>query len=195
MAAGVCVPLGSIISAFCNVRVTVDENPWQGLEGNMRTAGISLALLAVSLGSTGAQRSPAVSLAGVWKVAEIVAPQGEPNRNPQSTIYIFTARHYSHVSVTSMAPRPNYTGPNVTDAQRVEMWQPFSATSGTYELNGAELTLFPLVAKNPGFMDGHTYMKFEITPEGNDVWMRATQSQLRSFSSSDSNRIRLVRIE
>jgi hypothetical protein len=162
--------------------------------GHMGVTRVAIAL-AVSLASIDAQAPSARSLVGVWKVAEIAAPQGEPNRDPQPTIYIFTARHYSHVSVTSVAPRPNYTGPSVTAEQRVEMWQPFSATSGTYVLNGAELTLYPLVAKNPGFMDGHTFMKFEIIFEGNDVLLRAIQSQARSFASTDSLRIRLVRIE
>ncbi len=161
----------------------------------MPTVRIGAAALALTLGSIELQSQPANPLVGVWKVAEIVSPQGEKNPNPQPTIYIFTARHYSHVSVTSTKPRPNYTGPNVTDAQRLEMWQPFSATAGTYEVRGDALTIRPLVAKNPGFMDGGTFMTFDLTREGNDIWIRATQSQMRSISSTDANRVRLVRLE
>lgn len=157
----------------------------------MRTGAAALALV---LGSSAFQ-GEAHPLVGVWKVAEIASPQGNGNSNPQPTVYIFTARHYSHVSVTSATPRPNYTGPAVTDAQRVEMWQPFSATAGTYEVRGETLTMRPLVAKNPGFMAGGTFMTFDFVQEGRDIWIQPTRSQLRSFSSADANRVRLVRLE
>jgi hypothetical protein len=76
----------------------------------MRTVWIGAAVLAVILASIGLQSQSAHPLVGVWKVAEIVSPKGEKDSNPQPTIYIFTTRHYSHVSVTSTKPRPNYTG-------------------------------------------------------------------------------------
>ena len=101
----------------------------------------------------GTQGPPqANSLVGAWRVAEMISPQGERNANPQPTIYIFTARHYSHVSVTSAAPRPSYAGPDMTDAQRVAMWEPFTATAGTYEVRPGEFTIRPVVAKNPAAM-------------------------------------------
>ena len=87
---------------------------------------------ALILASTRLESQPAIRLTGVWKVAEIVPPTGAPLSNPQPTMYLFTSRHYSHVSVTSPTPRPNHTGPNLTEKQRLEMWEPFSATAGTY---------------------------------------------------------------
>ena len=151
--------------------------------------------LAATLAPVVGEGQPAGTLVGVWRVAEIASPQGATNTSPQPTLYIFTARHYSHVSVTSSAPRPHYTGPAVTDAQRVQMWQPFSATAGTYELKGSQLTLRPMVAKNPGFMGADSFMTLELTWDGNDVWIRPTQSDRRSLSSSEGNRVRLSRLE
>jgi hypothetical protein len=114
----------------------------------MRMVWIGAAVLILALASIGLESQIANPLVGVWKVTEIVSPNGEKNSNPQPTIYIFTTRHYSHTSVTSTKPRPNYTGQNVTDAQRLEMWQPFTATAGTYDLDSNALTIRPLVAKN-----------------------------------------------
>ena len=61
---------------------------------------ISAAAMALGLATMGVQSQSANALIGVWKVAEIEAPQGAANSNPQPTLYVFTARHYSHVSVT-----------------------------------------------------------------------------------------------
>jgi hypothetical protein len=161
----------------------------------MRRAWIVAAAMALSLASTGLEGQSANPLVGVWRVGEIEAPQGEKNTNPQPTLYIFTARHYSHVSVTSSTPRPNYTGPNVTDAQRVEMWQPFSATAGTYEVRGNEFTIRPIVAKNPGFVAGGGFFTFEFTREGKDVWIRASQDGGGPIPRATTNRVKLIRLE
>jgi hypothetical protein len=153
------------------------------------------ALLALTLGSNGLHSQPSNPLVGAWRVAEIVSPSGDKNSNPQPTIYIFTRRHYSHVSVTSAQPRPNYTGPNVSDAQRVEMWQSFSATAGIYDFNANEFTIRPTVAKNPGFMDPGSFTTFELTTESKDIWIRATKANTGSISPTNANRVRLVRLE
>ena len=81
----------------------------------MRTALVCAAVLPLGLASMSVAAQSVNPLVGVWKVAELVSPQGETNPTPQPTLYIFTARHYSHVSVTSKSPLPNYAGPNVTD--------------------------------------------------------------------------------
>ena len=161
----------------------------------MRIVWIGAALLALTLASIGMQSQSSTPLVGAWRVAEIVSPSGEKNSNPQPTIYIFARRHYSHVSVTSAKLRPNYTGPNVTDAQRIEMWQPFSATAGTYDLDANEFTIRPMVAKNPGFMNPESFTTFELTTEGKDTWIRATKADTGPISPTIANRVRLVRLE
>ena len=122
-------------------------------------------------------------------------PQGEKNLSPQPTVYIFTAQHYSHVSVTSAGPRPNHTGPNATESELVEMWQPFSATAGTYEEREGEFTLRPIVAKNPGFMVAGSFMTFELKHEGEDIWIRAKRSNAGPIPPEHAFRVRLIRLE
>ncbi len=158
----------------------------------MKKTLLYAAILVLGLAAAAA---PAPSLVGVWKVTEIVHPQGERNLSPQPTVYTFTARHYSHVSVTSKRPRPNHTGPSATDSERVEMWGPFSATAGTYELGEGEFTVRPIVAKNPGFMVAGSFMTFELTPEGEDIWIRAKRSNTGPIPREHAYRVRLIRLE
>lgn len=99
------------------------------------------------------------------------------------------------MSVTSTKPRPNYTGQNVTDAQRLEMWQPFSATAGTYDVGASEFTIRPMVAKNPGVMEPGSFTTFEVTTEGKDMWIRATKADTGPISPTNANRARLIRLE
>ncbi len=150
-------------------------------------------VLVFSLTWIAAQTRPATPIKGVWRFGEIVNPQGEENPNPEPALYMFTARHYSFVRVR--ARRPTYTGPDVTDAQRVEMWGPYSATSGTYDIRGNVLTIYPVVAKNPSFMTEGKFMRFEVTEEGHDIWIRAIESDAGPISSDIANRVRLVRLE
>ena len=161
----------------------------------MRTACLGVVVLAVALVNTTLESQPVKSIAGAWKVAEIVSPDGQKQSNPQPTIYVFTARHYSHVSVTSPKPRPNYTGPTVTDAQRVEMWQPFTATAGTYEASATQLTIRPMVAKNPGFMEPGRFTTFALRMEGDDLWIHASSSDAGPIPAASANRVRLERLE
>lgn len=134
-------------------------------------------------------------LFGVWEVAEIVAPDGSSNSDPQPTVYTFMSQHYSHVSVTSATPRPFHAGANMTDAQKLEMWEPFSATAGTYDLGEGEFTIRPIVAKNPGFMTEGSFTTFEFTIEDGDLWIRASGSPGGPIPQAFANRVRLVRVE
>jgi hypothetical protein len=52
-----------------------------------------------------------------------------------------------------------------------------------------------MVAKNPGFMDPGSVTTFELTKEGNDLWIQATSSDAGPIASSSANRVRLVRLE
>ncbi len=161
----------------------------------MRTMWIGSMVVALILASTRIESQPAIRLTGVWKVAEIVSPAGVRQSSPQPTMYLFTSRYYSHVSVTSPTPRPNHTGPNLTETQRLEMWEPFSATAGTYEVRGNEFTIRPIVAKNPAFMEPGSFTTFELVAEGNDIWIRASVGPGGPIPQAAANRVRLVRLE
>jgi hypothetical protein len=108
-----------------------------------------------------AQATP--SLQGVWRVTEIVVTgaNAATNKSPQPSVYIFTKQHYSIMSVGGTAARKDFGSPKdparLTDAEkmaRYEVWDAFTANSGTYQVSGSTLTTRPLVAKNPGVMAG-----------------------------------------
>jgi hypothetical protein len=161
----------------------------------MRIAKIACAIVLVSFATVHVDTQTTNRLVGVWRVAEIVPPAGAPVANPQPTMYLFAGRHYSHVSVTSPNPRPNYTGPNISEKQRLEMWEPFSATAGTYEVVKNEFTIRPIVAKNPSFMVPGSFTTFRFDVAGQDIWIRAVRGPEGAIPETGSNRVRLVRLE
>ena len=98
---------------------------------------------------------PRPALQGAWQVVEVTStgPAGATNSSPQPGLYLFTARHYSIISVLTPEPRPGFKDPNnVTGEEALAIWTPLQAQSGTYEVAGGNLDLLPLVAKNPGVM-------------------------------------------
>jgi hypothetical protein len=135
----------------------------------MRRAVI-LALLAGAFPSlSSAQSSPA--LEGAWQVVEVTGPAGVTNRSPQPGLYLFTARHYSIVSVLSQEPRPGFKDPaNVTGEEALANWTPLQAQSGTYAVVSGSLNLLPIVAKNPGVMRaGRKPDVYAFTVEGDSL--------------------------
>ena len=133
------------------------------------------------------------SLEGVWKRVEVVVPEGQPNAGTHTTdvqpsLEIFTKSHYSIVFVQSYAPRPALSD-KPTDAEQLAAFQPFGATSGTYKLDGATLTLTAIVAKSPNGMTGQPNANpIVIEWAGDDVWFTVTNVNGTSYRS------RLVRV-
>ena len=137
----------------------------------MRRAVILALLAGVFPALLAAQAPP--GLQGAWQVVEVTTtgPAGSTNSNPQPGLYLFTARHYSIISVLSQEPRPAFTDPNnVTGEEALAIWTPLQAQSGTYEVVGGSLNLLPLVAKNPGVMrTGRKPDVYAVTVQGNSL--------------------------
>ena len=145
-----------------------------------------------------AQATP--SLQGVWRVAEIVVTgaNAATNKSPQPGLYIFTRQHYSVVTVNGTAPRKDFGAPKdpakLTDAEktaRFDVWDAFTANSGTYQVSGSTVTTRPLVAKNPGVMAGPTAMR-EFRIEGNTLTLIQKSAAGQPVSTTT---IRLTRVE
>lgn len=105
------------------------------------------------------------SIQGAWRVSEIVVTgaNASTNTSPQPGMYVFTKQHYSIVTVNGAAARkdvsPAKDPAKLTDAEKVaryEMWNPFTANSGTYEVKGSTLTTKVIVAKNAAVMTSTT---------------------------------------
>jgi hypothetical protein len=138
-------------------------------------------IAAVSLGVTGAvtvaRAQTAPSLQGVWRVTEVVVTgaNATTDKSPQPGLYIFTKEHYSIMEVQGPGARGQF-GPakdpaKLTDAEKIaryEVWDKFTANSGTYQVSGTTLTTRPLVAKNPSVMTGPS-MTREFRIQGNTL--------------------------
>jgi hypothetical protein len=116
------------------------------------------------------------SLQGAWRVTE-QTPAGQnaqTNRNPQPGLLIFTGKYYSSMSVNSAQPRPDVPADQaqITPAQALATYGPFTANSGTYEVSGNTLTTHPLVAKNPAAMRGPLTYSFKV--DGNTLTLTTT---------------------
>ena len=121
------------------------------------------------------QSKPSATVQGVWRVAEVVTtgPGASTNSKPQPGLYIFTAKHYSIVKVDADNPRPNEPQ-DVAKASASELiaaWNPFTGQTGTYELDGGNLTVRPLAAKNPTVMASGSFTTYSYKLDGDTLML------------------------
>jgi hypothetical protein len=143
-----------------------------------------------------AQSAP--SLQGAWRVTEVVVTgaNASTNTSPQPSLYVFTRQHYSILSVGGTTPRKGAAPKDpakLTDAEKIaqyELWNPFTANSGTYQITGSTLTTRPLVAKNPGVMGGTQTREFKMDGSTLTLIQKSAAGQPAS-----ETRIKLTRVE
>jgi hypothetical protein len=109
--------------------------------------------------SAGTKPSP---IEGVWKLASSVqtGATAAANPHPLPNLYIYKAGYYAFLTQDGASPSvprvllaPAKDAANLTDAEklaRYEHWAPGAAQTGRYEMKGATLYRYPLVAKNQG---------------------------------------------
>ena len=125
----------------------------------------SSALLCLALGASPdpAQAQGSPELAGGWIVTSWTSPDGEVNSEPQRGLFVFTETgHYSIMHVN--APRAELNASS-TDADRLAAYDPFTANSGRYRVEGNVITYEAYVAKHPNYMAGF------MVDDGNGVSM------------------------
>ena len=161
--------------------------------------GLIVALLTAS-GAALACAQATASIQGAWSVTEVVVTgaNAETIKSPQPGLYIFTKQYFSIMRVNGTAPRKDFGSPhdavNLTDAEKIEsyeVWKPFSANSGTYQVNGTTLTLRPLVAKNPSVMAWPPYTR-DFRIQGNTLTLIEKSAPGQPASET---RIRFTRVE
>ena len=139
---------------------------------------------------------------GVWKIAEVVVPAKDSSMkdtkisNPQPGLIIFTRGYYSTVveqeARTTAAPAKDPRNP--TDAEKIALyaqWKPFTANSGTYEINGSTITRHSIVAKNVNAMTkgAPNIQEFKLE-DPNTIWLLPTAG-----APANEPRIKLTRLE
>lgn len=107
-------------------------------------------------------------LIGVWKYTEFVTTGPDGTSTPaQLGLLIFTKKYWSMVMVSGDKPRPALPQ-KATDAQKLAAWEPFTGSSGTYEVNGNTYNAKSIVAKDPGG-DPDAFITIEFKIEGNTL--------------------------
>lgn len=92
-------------------------------------------------------------LAGAWIVTSWESSDGEVNSEPQRGLFVFTASgNYSMMYVFGSEPRPEYTGENLTDDEKLAAYDSFVANSGRYSVDGDQIIYEAYMAKDPNYM-------------------------------------------
>ena len=93
-------------------------------------------------------------LDGVWRVSEVTFTSQNglkitvPPTHP--SLIIFTKKHFSFMNIANTTgTRPDLPQKGATDAQKVAVWSPVVAWSGTYEVKGNILATHNILAKDP----------------------------------------------
>lgn len=158
----------------------------------------------VAASNPAAQGQTKSPVEGVWRVAEVVVPDGGAGEkgttitSPQPGLVIFTRGHYSQVVVREREPRaavaPAKDPQKLTDAEklaRYEQWRPFTANAGTYEVKEATLLIRPMVAKNVDVMTREKPLEWTFKMEGtNTLWLIPPADR-----AATDGRIKLTRLE
>lgn len=136
-----------------------------------RIAVTVLAVLVLSL-TAAAQASKII---GVWKLVEVKTTGEKPETITtfQPNIFIYTKGHYSIVRVSGTEPRPvaDDSSKLTADELRKTFVTDFVANAGTYEIKGDRITMRPIVAKSPGYMQPGTFITQVFKIEGKFLTM------------------------
>jgi hypothetical protein len=139
-----------------------------------------LALAAFAPANPAAQ-SAAASVQGVWKTIEVTTtgPGARTFTNLQPNLTIVTARHYARVEVHAESPRPLIADATTATADELRaMCVPFAAEAGAYELTGNhEMTMRPIVAKNPAAMAGGAFTVFSYKLSASTIEVTSLRDQ------------------
>ncbi len=124
-----------------------------------------------------AEQSP---LNGAWEIIESSGTDADGDDwkldNVQPSIYLFQDGYYSIMLVRGNEPRVLIPDGTTWDTMTEEQLRAtcsgafFSANSGTYEVSGSSVTIKPIVAKHPNFMEGGSDT-FTYRVEGDELYL------------------------
>ena len=134
------------------------------------------------------------SIEGVWKLNEQTA-EGKTKTVSQPSMYVFTKKHYSVIYVSSDAPRAaiDDVGKMSADELRATFVAGFVANAGTYEFKGGKLTMRPMVAKSPNFMQAGSWARSAVTISGNSMTLVSEENDQGPVTNPTTSK--LTRIE
>lgn len=182
------------ISCLVTVRHTRSCTFFKGIDF-MNTRLFCLFGLILSSAISALGQSKRGSLEGVWQAVQVTL--GGPRAStvkPGPNLTIFAGKHYSRIEVHTDKPRPVLANPTTATAEELrEVWGPFVAEGGTFELAGNLITLRPIVSKNPAAMASDVTMIYSYRLEGDTLTVTAQRD--RNGPVANPVTVKLVRIE
>jgi hypothetical protein len=112
-------------------------------------------------------------LEGAWQVTEVVTtgPLARTLGTPQPGLLLFTGAYYSHTLVTSDQPRRTPSRQFASVEDMLDVWSPFSANAGTFEVSGSSMTRRPVVAKSPDTMAPGAFNEYTFRLSADTLWV------------------------
>ncbi|MGB7210608.1 MAG: hypothetical protein WBD27_18275 [Pyrinomonadaceae bacterium] len=134
---------------------------------------------------------------GVWSLTEITTTGagGSTKQMSQPSMYLFTKKHYSIIYVSSDAPRSATADSSKMTAEELRnvFVDSFIANAGTYELKAGKLTVRPMVAKSPGYMQPGVFTTQSVKIDGNMMTLVSDSSN--TGPSTNPTTYKLKRVE
>lgn len=157
----------------------------------------ALVLLIAAVMSVSAFAQSKSNIQGVWQLTEVTTsgPDGKTYKSTQPSMYLFTRKHYSIIYVNGDKPRAvmeDYS--KATQEQLFSIFvNEFVANAGTYEVKAGKLTVHPMVAKSPGYMQAGTWATSSMKMNGN--MMTLTSESSNSGPAKNPITFKLTRVE
>jgi len=146
----------------------------------------------VALAGAGAEPAEAQErLEGAWRVDALIGPGSRLVDSPQPGLLLFVDGHYSYTFVTSEGPRPPLPiGPATAEAL-VDVWNPFTANAGTFEVSGDTMRRRPIVAKSPDAMAAGAFNDYTFRIVADTLWVTPTGTE--AGPTRNASTVRYVR--
>jgi hypothetical protein len=142
------------------------------------------------------RQEPLNRVMGAWRVVEFSRDSSGTriSREAQPGLYLFTHRHYSFTRVEGSTPRRDFPDElRRTSDTYLEIWGPFVAQAGTYEVQGDRLTTRPAVSKNPSGMVPNNFAAHTWRIAGDTLWLQQIANETGRVT--DGPMFKLVRAE
>ena len=137
------------------------------------------------------------SIEGVWRLTEVTTTGtgGATKQASQPSMYLFTKKHYSIIYVSSDAARSATADSSKMTAEELRsvFVDSFIANAGTYELKAGKLTVHPMVAKSPGYMQPGVFSTSSVKIDGNMMTLVSESSN--TGPSTNPTTYKLKRVE
>ncbi len=139
----------------------------------MRSTALTVGVAVLSAASGLEGQQAAQGLEGAWRVTEVVTTGrlGRTLGSPQPGLLLFTGGHYSYLLVTSDQPRPIPPRGFATVEDMLDVWSPFTANAGTFEVSDGTMTRRLIVAKSPEAIAPGAFNEYTFRQSADTLWI------------------------